>query len=68
MSENEGDLETPEEADKVLDDYKLKYRGVYEQWQQARKQQCDCDRATCARCLQVNSLRDQAKRMLRSRW
>lgn len=60
----EDDVKTPAEADAIIERKKKKYRDVHTRFKQAQGQKCDCDRSSCSRCLEVDELMNQMRRIL----
>jgi hypothetical protein len=59
----------PDEADRLLDQLRDRaraaYRFLHSQHLKAAKEPCDCDRASCGRCLELNRLEGEMRDLLR---
>lgn len=56
---------TPEEANKRLDEAKKRYAKEYQLYLKVKAQSCDCDRAACSRCLELNSIKENLHSILK---
>jgi hypothetical protein len=68
-SENEKDVKSVIEAQQIIfknaGDKVKSYTSMFNRFNIIKKKKCDCDRATCSRCLEIEQLMKDMQQLLR---